>query len=326
MRSYEVTLNVTGDVDLPGTLFTAATLYLPDRVDGPLTLMVAYPGGTYNRGYYDLRAVPGYSQAEHHVDQGFAFLACDHLGVGGSAVVDPFDLTFERLAAANHATAGGVVQRLRAGTLADGLGPVAVDRMVGMGQSMGGCLVVVQQAIHRTFDAVAILGYSCIGPSFAAPDGSRMKFPAPPRGSDLRAGATRALGDVHAHVEMLRYCFHAADEDPALADPDKAFSPEARSVSQAAPWRAAVLPPCAATMMADGVVAVEAAAIEAPVLIASGEIDIVPDPWAEPTFFRGSRDVAVFVVPGMCHMHNFARTRGLLWERLAQFARGVATA
>jgi pimeloyl-ACP methyl ester carboxylesterase len=77
-------------------------------------------------------------------------------------------------------------------------------------------------------------------------------------------------------------------------------------------------------MMAEGAVAKEARAIDVPVLVGCGEIDVVPDPWAEPSSYRGSRDVSVFVVPRMCHMHNFARTRELLWERLAHFAQSVA--
>jgi alpha-beta hydrolase superfamily lysophospholipase len=75
-------------------------------------------------------------------------------------------------------------------------------------------------------------------------------------------------------------------------------------------------------MMTPGAVAAEAAAIEVPVLVGCGERDTVPDPWMEPSAYRGSRDVAVFVVERMAHMHNFARTREHLWERLDRFADG----
>jgi hypothetical protein len=59
------------------------------------------------------------------------------------------------------------------------------------------------------------------------------------------------------------------------------------------------------------------------VLIGCGEIDVVPDPWMEPSAYRGSRDVALFVVERMCHMHNFAQNRELLWDRIANFARSL---
>ena len=70
-----------------------------------------------------------------------------------------------------------------------------------------------------------------------------------------------------------------------------------------------------------GSVSREAAAIEVPVLVGSGERDVIPDPWAEPTAYRGSANVAVTVVPRMAHMHNFAHTRALLWDAIANFAR-----
>ncbi|MDT3442217.1 MULTISPECIES: alpha/beta hydrolase [unclassified Pseudofrankia] len=319
-RSYEVIVDVSARVDLDGALRTAATVWLPERVDGPLTVLVAYPGGGYSRGYYDIDLLPGYSEAEYHAAQGFAFVACDHLGAGDSTACDPFDLTFERLAAADDATASSVVDRLRNGTLADGVPPVAVERVIGLGQSMGGCLLTVQQARHRTFDAVGFLGWSGIGSNFPAPDGSRLTVPAPPRGADLREFAERALGAVAQNLALIRYCFHAADEEAELVEADLG------SPADALPrWRSAARPAAAASMMAPGVVADDAAAIDVPVLIACGDIDVVPDPWAEPTAYRGSRDVSVCVVPRMCHMHNFARTREVLWDRVAAFARAVRT-
>lgn len=320
MQSHDLRIDITGCVDLDGPLQTAATVHLPDRIDGPLTVLVGLPGGSYARGYYDIGLLPGYSQAEYHTEQGCALVACDHIGIGDSTAVDPFDLTIERMTGANHAAISKVIAGLRAGTLIEGVGPIAVEKVVGMGQSMGGCLVTAQQGLHRTFDAIAVLGYGVASSSFPLPDGSRIAFPAPARNADLRAGAGQVLGTVAQQAEMLRYSFHAADTEPELLEADMGSSPGI----PAAPWRSAFAPPCAAMMMADGAVAREAAMIDVPVLAGSGEIDLVSDPWAEPAAFRGSRDVAVFVVPGMAHMHNFARTRELLWERIARFAASVA--
>src|SRR5207247_1246243 len=104
--------------------------------------------------------------AEHQTGRGFVLVACDHLGVGDSSRPDTFELSYERLAAANHATALEVLDRLREGTLADGIDAVDVDAVVGTGQSMGGCLLTVQQANHRTFDGVGFLGWSGIETNF----------------------------------------------------------------------------------------------------------------------------------------------------------------
>src|SRR5206468_1938491 len=79
MQSHDVRVDITGRVDLEGELKTAATVHLPDVIDGPLTVLFGYPGGGYARGYYDIRRLRGYSQAEHHISRGFAFVACDHI-------------------------------------------------------------------------------------------------------------------------------------------------------------------------------------------------------------------------------------------------------
>jgi pimeloyl-ACP methyl ester carboxylesterase len=320
MQSHDLRIDVTGQVDLEGRLRAAATVHLPDRIDGPLTVLFGYPGGGYARGYYDIRRLPGYSQAEYHISRGFAFVACDHLGIGDSSQVDIFDLTFERLAAANHHSATAIIEALRTGRLIEGVAPMAIHKVVAMGQSMGGCLLTVQQGLHCTFDGVAILGYSCVSPSFPAPDGSRVSFPAPPRGSDLRTLGMETLSVVAQNMDLIRYAFHAADEEPELIAADMPSSPD----QEPAPWRSGLAPACAASMMGEGVVAAEAAAIDVPVLSACGAIDVVTDPWAEPSAFRGSSDVAMLVVPGMAHMHNFARTREVLWERIDRFAQGIA--
>jgi pimeloyl-ACP methyl ester carboxylesterase len=77
-------------------------------------------------------------------------------------------------------------------------------------------------------------------------------------------------------------------------------------------------------MMTPGVIAAEAAAVKVPVLIAVGERDVCPEPHAEPTAYRGSSDVSLFIAPRMAHMHNFASTRALLWSRIASWSRRVA--
>jgi pimeloyl-ACP methyl ester carboxylesterase len=325
MRSYGLHVEVTGRVGLEGTLETAATVYLPDRLDGPVTVMVGLPGGTYSRAYYDIRTLAGYSQAGYHTDRGVVFVACDHLGVGESSQPDPYALTYEHLGAGNHAAVSTILGWLRNGTLADSVPAVEVENVIGMGQSMGGCLLTVQQARHHTFDGVAFLGWSGIASTFPAPDGSRVTYPIPPRGSDLRGHADQMLRAMAHDRELISFFFHAPNEEPELVDADLAYSPDGASIGGggAPPWRSPTMPPCALTMTNEGVVAEEAAAIDVPVLIACGERDVVPDPWAEPSAYRSSHDVTVFVVPAMCHMHNFARTRELLWERIAGFAQNI---
>ncbi len=327
MRSFDLRVDVSRATDLPGQLHTAVTVCLPDELAGPVPVIFGFPGGGFGRRYYDVTAVPGYSQAEYHTSQGSVFVACDHLFVGDSARPDTFSLTYENLAQANHVTATKVLDGLRAGTLLPDVETVEASRTVGIGQSMGGCLLTVQQANHHTFDGVAMLGWSGISTNFPSPDGGRVSYPMPPRGTDLRPIAAQILGVVAPDDSQYRFCFHWPDEDPRLMEADLAtYKPYTDVVrgDERTPWGSATTPACAVTMMTPGAVAAEAAAIEVPVLIGCGERDVVPDPWAEPGAYRGTRQVQLCVVPRMAHMHNFARTRQQLWEAVGHLTRTVA--
>ena len=203
--------------------------------------------------------LPGYSQAEHHTRQGFAFVACDHLGVGDSDHPDTFSLTYENLAQANHATAQAVIAGLRDGQPDRRRRADRGEQLSsGMGQSMGGCLLTVQQANHRTFDGVAFLGWSGISTNFPAPDGGRISYPMPPRGTDLRPIAEQVLGVVAPDDSHYRFCFHWPDEEPELMEADlSSYRPYTDVVrgDEATPWGSATVPACAVTMMTPGAVA-----------------------------------------------------------------------
>lgn len=67
--------------------------------------------------------------------------------------------------------------------------------------------------------------------------------------------------------------------------------------------------------------ALEAAAIDVRVPAACGAIDVVGDARREPAGFRSSSDIAVFAVSRTAHVHNFAGTPALLWDRIERFAR-----
>lgn len=326
MRSLDIRVDVTSSSDRHGPRETASTVHLPDHIDGPLTVLVAYPGGGYGRGYYNIAAPGNYSQAWHHTDDGFAVIACDHLGVGDSSRHDPFGLDFETLAAANHATVREILRRLTVGELAPDLPPQAIAGVVGIGQSFGGALLTVQQGRHGTFDGVALLGWSGIHTMFPVPGGGYQAVPVPPRGADLSSHVADIVESAAALEEHFRFCFHWPDSPAELREADFAsYGAEPRAVRGSAelPWGSDATPPCAILMLAPGVVSAEAAAIDVSVLVACGERDVVSDPHAEPVAYRNSPDVSVAVYPRMAHMHNFAATRHQLWERIAHFARTV---
>src|SRR5581483_7040282 len=125
--------------------------------------MYGWPGGGYNRKYFDLQisAKSSYSQAEFHVVNGGIFVACDHVGVGDSAIPNGA-LDNYGLAKANQTAALEILRRLKDGTAIEGLAPIRPAAVIGMGQSYGGLLLTLAEAAEPLFDGVAMLGWSGI--------------------------------------------------------------------------------------------------------------------------------------------------------------------
>ncbi|MET0577125.1 MAG: hypothetical protein ABW122_00595 [Ilumatobacteraceae bacterium] len=79
------------------------------------------------------------------------------------------------------------------------------------------------------------------------------------------------------------------------------------------------MPACVPQMAQSGLVVHEAARIEVPLFLAAGERDVLEDLATEPTAFRACDDVTLFRLRRSAHMHNFAATREILWDRLHQW-------
>ena len=332
MTNIELRVDVSSAVPELGGAEIAATVHLPEPADmgADPVVMYASPGGGFSRRYFDMHFAghEGYSQAEYHTARGMVVVAYDHLGTGDSTV--PAEaLTIEAIAAANHAAVRSIHQQIEQGTFGHGLQWRGKAACIGVGQSMGGCLTIVMQGRHRTFDAIAPLGYSAI---HTVPP---LKDPEKRRGLMAATGSLNRQTDVRtlsipdrtsAHTENdMTWCHHWEDvpRDIVKADTPEGYAFR-RHGDWPPPWRSAALPACALIMMSPGCVAEEAAAITVPVLTAMGERDVCPDPHAEPGAYRGSRDVSLFIAPGMAHMHNFATTRELFWRRLDQWSRRVS--
>ena len=350
---FELRVDVREAAGLGIPAHVAVTIFLPDdgMLSDPPVICFGFPGGGYCRRYYsfDMPDGSGGGEAGFHCERGWIFAACDHLGFGDSTVPEGNALDLENVAAANHAAVQTVTTRLEGGRLVAGFPPIANATKLGIGQSMGGCFTIVAQGQLGTFDGVGILGYSAIHTVVPARPGQPMiKRPWISRSSSLdnpvilnRAAldaaerpplsATVAVENAWASGEHpFQWAFHYDDEPPDVIAMDMAdivVSDTAANLggSQTLPeWRSATTPSCRLYMVAPGVVAPEAASITVPVLVAVGERDVVPDPWMEPKAYKSSRDLTVFVCPRMGHMHNFAHTRTLFWQRLHCWGTGVA--
>ena len=347
MRDVVVDIDVTEAAGLGERLHTRVTVTLPDAVSTPPVVCFGFPGGGYSRGYFGFDVPDAHAdetrggQAAWHARRGWIFVACDHLCVGESArPTDPSQTTFENMTAVNAATVEAVTALLNRGELHPSFPAVLGLTRIGIGQSMGGCLLVVQQGQHATFDGVGILGYSAIhtvlpmppgAPAFQMdylPRGTRLAFDASQaRSQEVTQAANAAVDDTPptaADLPITTWGFHMDDEPQDMVIADMVDYPLRSRTHPLPPWASTTMPPCAASMLSPGSVAPEAATITAPVLVAVGERDVVPDPRFEPKAYQRSPDVTVVIVPNMSHMHNFASTRVQLWERLHSWAEGIA--
>jgi hypothetical protein len=285
----------------------------------------------------------GGGQADWHAARGWIFVSCDSLGFGDATAPADDALTYENIARGNKATVAAVLAALESGTLLDGYPPVTDATTLGLGQSMGGCFTIVLQGQHQTFDGIAALGFSAIHtlvpsrpgtPPIPWPwllRGSGLTSPKALNQAALAAAAGSAPGDQDALPDAagqtrehpFAWAFHWDGEPADLVAADMAASAEGYD-GALPPWRSPSTPACGIYMVAPGTVATEAASITVPVLVAVGERDVVPTPWLEPSAYRSSADIGVFVCPRMAHMHNFADTRHQFWARIHSWGAGVA--
>jgi alpha-beta hydrolase superfamily lysophospholipase len=333
----DLTVDVTEAAGLGEPLHTTVSVVLPEpsALADPPVVCFGFPGGGYSRGYFtfDMPGASGGGEAGWHAARGWVFVACDHLCVGDSDVpADPERVTFEHVAAANHATVTEVLRLLAAGEVGDGFPPLGDATVLGIGQSMGGCLTIVQQGQHATYDGVGILGFSAIQTVVWMPPGT------PPTAAMFvpRGSAVVVIGPTEAVALTPQFAvdesglpgttpgFHYDDVPRDVVEADMRDYPTRNG--RVPEWASASMPPCAITMLSPGVVAPEAAVISVPVFVGTGERDVVPDPRAEPRAYQRAPDVTVSICPRMSHMHNMASTREQFWRRLHSWGEGVAAA
>jgi pimeloyl-ACP methyl ester carboxylesterase len=317
----DVTVDVTEACALGRPLHVVATVFLPppDRLAQRQPLVFAVPGGGYSRGYFDMHFAghSGYSQAAHHVARGLLFVSIDHLGVGDSTPEVCNELRIEDIATANDAAVGKISQLLRHGDVLPGYPPVDVGLRIGMGQSMGGGVAIIMAGRHRTFDALAVLGYSAIHtvlPQRRVEDEQYVEKFDYSRDDAPETFSLRAASEA---VPEFLFPFFYDDVPTDIVATDTAGGYPIRDVAPV--FGSKTLPLCVIAMLSPGYVEREAADLTVPVFVGLGERDTAPDPRAEPSAYVSSPDITVFICERMAHMHNFASTRGVLWDRITRW-------
>ncbi len=303
---YDLDLDVTAALPFVSSVTTLrATVWAVER---PLAVLVCWPGGSYSRAYWDVH-VDGherYSFAEHMVDWGFSVVAVDPLGVGDSSRPDDVDrVTLESMTDA----AAEAVRQLR-----ERLAPQGVP-VIAVGHSLGGCLSLVEQARHGSYEAVANLGFTHGAKPIHSPES---EGPGPEAAAVAVEHAKAFFGGLWDDGYAL------APREPNhawLHDPDVPADVIAEDDRQASPWPrqsyvGALLAGHSASYAAD---------VSSPVFVAFGEHDVPEHPHDDIGYYRSSGDVTLMVLPRSAHCHNFAGTRALLWDRLADWASNIGS-
>jgi pimeloyl-ACP methyl ester carboxylesterase len=309
MSVTTIELDVTADVALDGPHHISAWVFPPQNPSPRTPLLFCVPGGSYTKAYWHLE-VPGrsgYSFGEHLAARGMLVVAVDNLGSGDSSRHPrAIDLTNEVVAGANESAFRQIVERASDGSLVPNLGPLRLGPTVGIGHSMGAMLVIVQQSLHKSFDAIAPLGYGTVGPIIDLGD-----QPLPTLESVFALAREGALDDTPVPDRTGMHAHFYWDDVPAdvIAADDLTVTvvPAVSGLCSVVPF----------------IVADHAGRVECPVFIGLGERDSTRDHHDEPLGYASCPDITLFILPRAAHCHNTAGTRHELWNRLARWIRAL---
>lgn len=299
----------------------ACEVFLPPGpvagLDGSATGVVfCLPGGWYSRRYFDLDVPPeigDYSMARHLARRGLVVVTCDPPGIGDSdRPDDPTSLTPDRLADIQARVTFSVLDRMRSGGVGRGATPVTNPVPVGLGHSAGALLTVYEQARHRPFAAVVLLGFAGRGLLELLTDDERA-FARDPTG--LREALPRLVAQRFSDP-LAPFPEHSSSIFSGGGVPEPVKQAMRRSKDR-------LLTFLGLTAMVPGASARELAAIDVPVFLGVGDDDITGPPHRIPADFPNARDVTLFVLEGSGHAHNVAPRRAVLWDRIAAWVRSV---
>jgi pimeloyl-ACP methyl ester carboxylesterase len=313
------TVEVDGIIDFEPGLRIAATIFLPPRSalgERPLVFF-CLPGGGLNSRYFYLD-VPGaagaFSFAQQMAARGCITVAIDHLGIGASSIPrDGFALTPEVMVEANGQAMEQIQRALREGSLQDGWPALPGLRSIGVGHSMGGMLTTMQQAWRRTFDAIAMLGFSTRGlPEYLIPeDAEFVDNPAGARANIVRLAQLRSMDpypDLNTRGQAREIYGGRADKQALEA---------LRSA------RDKVLAVMGFFSMLPGSTSDVCAQVDVPVFLAVGDRDMTGPSHVLPASFSGSADVSLLVLPDTGHTHFIFPSCMQLFQRLADWAQSA---
>jgi len=294
MRSDALRLVLPPDSGWPG-LTLSADLHRPEG--NPRALLFCLAGGGANRGYFNLGDTGNraFSFAERMTAAGFAVAAIDIPGVGGSHTPPDFDRFSPRDAAAVlHAA----LRQLCRDTNLD-------LPAIGLGHSMGGMLIILQQAHYGDFAGVALLGSNASGLDWALTDAERAyAHDEAAVACDLPALVAARFGSAFDPMQVK----------PGAGAIFAGESPEATQLLRTA--RDRLFNAGAMQSMIPGCLASEAGALRCPLFLASGDKDIGAPPREAIAAFPEVAESLLLVLPNTGHNHFGFASIALLCRQL----------
>ena len=307
-------IDVSSAIDLAGHLEIATEIFPPGET--PELVLFCFPGGGCNRHYFNLEVeIDGvvdesYSFARSMVKKGFLVVTIDHLGVGDSSkLADGFDVTTERVVAANAKVVADILDKLHGGTLIDELPPLPGLKALGVGHSMGAMLAILQQDLAESFDALVLLGFGNGGvPDFLSEYGRKLV------GNPVKAR--------EENVELARQQFGKGYMNIVIEGRTRPGSSRVNTQAAQALSRsreALISVPAALSMVPDCVLEF-CQKISVPVFIAAGDEDLCEPAARIVPQFPAAREVVSLELPETRHMHFVYACRQLLVEAIADWA------
>lgn len=309
-------------ISLPdeGRLDMAVEIHFPQRLIEPAVILTCLPGGGASRRFFDLEPPrqdgprdASFSFARQMAARGFIVALIDHLGIGDSTrPKDGFALSGDVLARATHHVLAAIEAHVQAHY---GAAP-ARRCTVGVGHSMGGLVTVLMQAQHRSYEAIALLGFSTRGlPDYVPPPLHSLARDPQALRAQLPVLAKRMFKEPYPYLERT-------SESRGMFAGDRA---DARGIAALNLLRQEpILPLPSWHSMLPGNVAPEAASIDVPVFIGMGDHDFVGPPEDVPSAFPRSSGVQLQVMPDTGHSLFLFAARPALFAALDVWARSVA--
>ena len=302
-RKIRVDVDVTGRGPA-GCCRVVADLFMPEELPPTPILWCCVPGGGANRAYFDLnvpRELGEYSMARFAAEHGVAVLTIDPPGVGESDLPDDgYCLTPQQVADVVDLVVNDVTDRLTVGAV-KGVPAVGFQMRIGVGHSAGALLIACQQAHHRSYGALALLGFSDTG------------LP------EVLTQEELAFADRPDEVlEVLPRLVEArfGQPFPELGSNNLGVKPPDLVAKAASMVETRLLGLVGMMALIPGSMKPELDRIDVPTFIAFGDHDIAGDIAALPGQLPECTDLTLITLKDTGHNHNHADSRVLLWRRL----------